>query len=96
MSATVADAIERLDALAGERGVELWADVPLAPLTTLRVGGSADRLAAPASVNELVTVIRLARDAGVPAFLLGKGRHSRPRRPYPRRRGDDRWHDADR
>ncbi len=54
MSAAVADAIERLDALAVERGVELRADVPLAPLTTLRVGGSADRLAAPATVDELV------------------------------------------
>jgi UDP-N-acetylmuramate dehydrogenase len=73
MSAAVADAIERLDALAGERGVELRADVPLAPLTTLRVGGSADRLTAPATVDELVTVIRLAHEAGVPAFLLGKG-----------------------
>ena len=59
MSAAVADAIERLDALAAEQGVELRADVPLAPLTTLRVGGSADRLAAPATVDELVTVIPL-------------------------------------
>ena len=73
MSAAVADAIERLDALAGEQGVELRADVPLAPLTTLRVGGSADRLAAPASVDELVATIKLAHEAGVPAFLLGKG-----------------------
>jgi UDP-N-acetylmuramate dehydrogenase len=73
MSAAVADAIDRLDTLAPEWGVELRADVPLAPLTTLRVGGRADRLVAPATIDELVGVIRLARDAGVPAFLLGKG-----------------------
>ena len=70
MSAAVADAIDRLDALAVERGVELRADVPLAPLTTLRVGGRADRLAAPATVDELVGLIQLAREAeraGLPA-----------------------------
>jgi UDP-N-acetylmuramate dehydrogenase len=73
MSAAVADAIDRLDALAAERGVELRADVPLAPLTTLRVGGRADRLVAPATVDDLIGAIGLAREAGVPAFLLGKG-----------------------
>jgi UDP-N-acetylmuramate dehydrogenase len=73
MSATVADALDRLDALALERGVELRANVPLAPLTTLRVGGRADRMAAPETVDGLVTVLNLSRQAGVPAFLLGKG-----------------------
>ena len=73
MSAAVADALERLDALAVERGVSLRSDVLLAPLTTLRVGGAADRMAAPATLDELVAVLRLAREAGVPAFLLGKG-----------------------
>ena len=73
MSAAVADALERLDALIVERGVSLQSDVPLAPLTTLRVGGAADRMAAPATLDELVAVLRLAREAGVPAFLLGKG-----------------------
>jgi UDP-N-acetylmuramate dehydrogenase len=73
VSAAVADALDRLDALAVERGVELRADVPLAPLTTLRVGGAADRMAAPETLDGLVDVIGLAREAGVPAFLLGKG-----------------------
>lgn len=73
MSATVADGIDRLDVLAAEDSVELRADVPLAPLTTLRVGGSADRVAVPRTIDELVAVLRLARLAGVPAFLLGKG-----------------------
>ena len=102
MSATVADALERLDAMAVERGVELRADVPLAPLTTLRVGGPADRMAAPETLDDLVATLDLAREAGVPAFLLGKGSdlvvadagHPRARRARPRRCGDDRRHHA--
>ncbi len=73
MSATVADALDRLDTMAVEHGVELRADVSLAPLTTLRVGGHADRMAAPETLDDLVATLRLAREAGVPAFLLGKG-----------------------
>jgi UDP-N-acetylmuramate dehydrogenase len=73
MSATVADALDRLDALAVEHGVELRTDVPLAPLTTLRVGGPADRLAAPETLEDLVAVLGLAREAGVHPFLVGKG-----------------------
>lgn len=73
MSASVAGALERLDALAAERGIAIEADVPMAPLTTLRVGGPADRLVTPSSVDELVAVVRLAADAGVPTFMLGKG-----------------------
>ena len=66
-------ALERLDALAAEQGMELRADVPLAPLSTLRVGGPADRLAAPSSVEDVVALLRLATDARVPTFMLGKG-----------------------
>lgn len=65
--------LDRLDALATERGIALQADAPLAPLTSLRVGGPADRLSAPATTDELVAVLQLARDAGVPTFVLGKG-----------------------
>lgn len=65
--------LDRLDALAAERGIALQADAPLAPLTTLRVGGPADRLSAPATTDELVAVLHLARDAGAPMFMLGKG-----------------------
>jgi UDP-N-acetylmuramate dehydrogenase len=68
-----AAAVERLDALARERGISLQADVPLAPLTTLRVGGPADRLASPGTIDELVAVLTVAREAGVEVFMLGKG-----------------------
>ncbi len=62
-----------LDVLAAERGIRLAANAPLAPLTTLRVGGAADRLLAVTTRTELVGALRLARDAGCPWFLLGNG-----------------------
>lgn len=65
--------LPRLDALAAERGIELVHDAPMAPLTTLRVGGSADRLRAVQSGPELLAALRLARDAGCPWFVLGNG-----------------------
>jgi UDP-N-acetylmuramate dehydrogenase len=67
------DALDALDALAGERGIDLERDAPLAPLTTLRVGGPADRLATPRTRAELLATLALARDAGVPWFVLGNG-----------------------
>jgi len=69
----VNDAMGRLDELAGERGLELRAHVPLAPLTTLRVGGPAERYAEPATVEEVVALLDVAAEASVPVFLLGKG-----------------------
>ncbi|HEY6608086.1 MAG TPA: UDP-N-acetylmuramate dehydrogenase [Candidatus Limnocylindria bacterium] len=65
--------IDRLDELAAERGIELQVDVPLGPLTTLRVGGPADRLATPGSIDDLVSLLQAAADAGTPVFMLGKG-----------------------
>ena len=65
--------LARLDRLAGERGIALATDAPIAPLTTLRVGGSADRLLAVQSRKELLSALGLARDARVPWFVLGNG-----------------------
>jgi UDP-N-acetylmuramate dehydrogenase len=62
-----------LDALAVERGIQLASDAALGPLTTLRVGGAADRLLTARSGDELLAALRLARDAEVPAFVLGNG-----------------------
>jgi UDP-N-acetylmuramate dehydrogenase len=73
MSSTGLAGTERLDALAAQRGISLSEGVPLAPLTTLRVGGRAERLASPETLDELVELLRLARDASVPVFMLGKG-----------------------
>jgi UDP-N-acetylmuramate dehydrogenase len=65
--------LERLDALAQERGIVLERDAPLGPLTTLRVGGPAQRLATPRSRDELLAALHLARDAGTPLFVVGNG-----------------------
>jgi UDP-N-acetylmuramate dehydrogenase len=65
--------LERLDGLAAERGIALAAGAPMAPLTTLRVGGSADRMTEVASRDELLAALELARDARVPWFVLGNG-----------------------
>jgi len=73
VNATGVATLDRLDALAAERRLTLQSDVPLAPLTTLRVGGPADRLATPETVDELVALLRLASDAEVGVFMLGKG-----------------------
>ena len=62
-----------IDELAEQRGIPLEHDVPLAPLTTLRVGGPADRMATASTVDELLAAVRLARDAGISAGVLGKG-----------------------
>lgn len=65
--------LARLDRLAAERGIALAIDAPLAPLTTLRVGGPADRLVAAGSRDELLAALRLARDAASPWLVLGNG-----------------------
>jgi UDP-N-acetylmuramate dehydrogenase len=71
--ATLSAALIRLDEAASERGIELQIDAPLAPLTTLRVGGAADRLATPRDRDSLLAVLELAREAEVPFFMLGNG-----------------------
>lgn len=73
MNDTLTEALERLDGLAAAAGIQLAGDAPLAPLTTLRVGGPADRLATPRSRDELLAVLALAREASVPLFMLGNG-----------------------
>ncbi|MER3415093.1 MAG: UDP-N-acetylenolpyruvoylglucosamine reductase [Gemmataceae bacterium] len=46
---------------------------PLAGYTYLRVGGPADGLAEPRSVEELVRLVQQARQEGIPVRLLGGG-----------------------
>lgn len=54
-------------------GVKVTADAPLAPLTTFRVGGTADWLVEPAGGDDLVRVIQLAHRHAVPLTMLGGG-----------------------
>ena len=65
--------LARLDELAAAQGIELERDASLAPLTTLRVGGPADRLVLVRSREALVGALRLASASGIPWFVLGNG-----------------------
>lgn len=47
--------------------------VPLAPLTTFRIGGPADLFFRARSADDLTAILTVAREAGVPTFLLGRG-----------------------
>ena len=47
--------------------------VPLAEMTTLRIGGPAEWFGTPQSQDELVELIRRCRQAGVPYRVLGRG-----------------------
>ena len=51
----------------------LEVDVPLAPLTTFRVGGPADRLFRAHTADDLAAAVLAVHELGVPHFLLGKG-----------------------
>ncbi|MDR1789983.1 MAG: UDP-N-acetylmuramate dehydrogenase [Opitutaceae bacterium] len=46
---------------------------PLAPKTTLRIGGAARLYAEPENTDDLRRLVRAAREAGVPVFMLGRG-----------------------
>lgn len=52
---------------------EIQRDAPLAPRTTLRVGGPADLLVRPADPDALSELLRAVRDLGVPLAVLGGG-----------------------
>jgi UDP-N-acetylmuramate dehydrogenase len=53
--------------------VQVRRDVPLADLTTLAVGGTAERLVEVEDAAELVAAVREADEAGRPLLLLGGG-----------------------
>lgn len=48
-------------------------DVPLAPLTTLRIGGPARFFAEARSENEMIEAFSFAEQQGLPLFILGGG-----------------------
>ena len=61
---------ERLASLAG---VVCQPGAPLAPLTTLRIGGPAELLVEVGTEAALAATMRAAHDLAVPCFLLGLG-----------------------
>lgn len=48
-------------------------DVPLAPLTTFRIGGPADLFFRARTADELVRAVQFAKAQGLPHFVLGRG-----------------------
>ncbi len=46
---------------------------PLAPYTTFRIGGPAEMFVQPATIAEVVDVMRILREEGAPCFYLGLG-----------------------
>jgi UDP-N-acetylmuramate dehydrogenase len=61
------------DGLRATFGDRLRTNVPLAPLTTFRVGGPADYLVEPRNSEEIVTALRVAYQFGVNVTMLGGG-----------------------
>jgi UDP-N-acetylmuramate dehydrogenase len=54
-------------------GIKTFRDEPLAPLTTMRVGGPADLFAEARNLFELRGIVRFARAREIPLFLIGRG-----------------------
>jgi UDP-N-acetylmuramate dehydrogenase len=64
----------RVDALVARLdSAHLEYNVPLAPLTTFRIGGPADVLYAAHTAEELARAVLAARETGMPHFILGLG-----------------------
>src|SRR3954453_1095399 len=54
-------------------GVKTSRDEPLAPFTTMRVGGPADLFATVHNIHGLGAIVRFTRSQRVPLTLLGRG-----------------------
>jgi UDP-N-acetylmuramate dehydrogenase len=59
--------------LARLEGCEVKAHEPLAPLTSIRVGGPAEALVRPRTPGALVALLKWAREEGTPVTVLGGG-----------------------
>jgi len=66
-------AVGAFGALLREHRVSVRPEEPLAPYTTMKVGGPADFLIEPRDEQELALVVRAARECDVPLRLLGSG-----------------------
>ncbi len=51
----------------------IWKDEPLNKHTTFRIGGAADILLIPETEEELISAVRLLRQAEMPYFFMGNG-----------------------
>ncbi len=72
-SAAAFDSTALAAEIARRIGVRAERDAPLAKLTTMRVGGTADLLATAHNGFELRGLVRFARTRGLPLLVLGRG-----------------------
>lgn len=54
-------------------GEDVEFDLPLAPYTSIRVGGKADAILWPRDIESLQKAIQFAKEATLPTFFMGKG-----------------------
>ena len=54
-------------------GIQIQRNVPLAPLTTMKVGGPAEYYATVHTTDQLLKLVRWARGVALPYFILGGG-----------------------
>ena len=54
-------------------GLQIRRDVPLAGLTTMKVGGPADYFVTVTTTDQLLKLVRWARRVSLPYFILGGG-----------------------
>lgn len=54
-------------------GEDVEFDLPLAPYTTIRVGGKADAILWPKDIESLQKAIQFAKEATLPTFFMGRG-----------------------
>jgi UDP-N-acetylmuramate dehydrogenase len=66
-------AVHAFDTYLRESRIPVKNEIPLAPLTTMKVGGPAEYLVEPRDEDELARVLRVARECEVPVRVLGSG-----------------------
>jgi UDP-N-acetylmuramate dehydrogenase len=66
-------AVHAFDTFLRESRIPVRLEVPLAPFTTMKVGGPAEHFVEPRDEEELSKVLRSARECEVPVRLLGSG-----------------------
>ncbi|MEA2557634.1 MAG: UDP-N-acetylmuramate dehydrogenase [Actinomycetota bacterium] len=67
------DRVERAAAIMEQAGARVKRDLPLAPLTTFRIGGRASLYMEPDSEKDLAAAARAVAVTGIPYVFIGKG-----------------------
>jgi UDP-N-acetylmuramate dehydrogenase len=66
-------AVRAFEAFLLERGIPVRFDEPLAPFTTMKVGGPAEFFAEPRTPDDLASLYSAARECDLPVRILGSG-----------------------